>query len=74
MGSKKPVHPNDHVNMSQSSNDTFPTAMHIAAGRKPSANYLVRRSMLRNTLARQGDRLRLDREDRPHPSAGRNAA
>ena len=31
MGSKTPVHPNDHVNMSQSSNDTFPTAMHIAA-------------------------------------------
>jgi fumarate hydratase class II len=31
MGSKKPVHPNDDVNMSQSSNDTFPTAMHIAA-------------------------------------------
>jgi fumarate hydratase, class II len=30
MGSKQPVHPNDHVNMSQSSNDTFPTAMHIA--------------------------------------------
>jgi fumarate hydratase class II len=31
MGSKKPVHPNDHVNMSASSNDTFPTVMHIAA-------------------------------------------
>src|SRR5437660_8741287 len=31
MGSKKPIHPNDHVNMSQSSNDAFPTAMHIAA-------------------------------------------
>ncbi len=31
LGSKKPVHPNDHVNMSQSSNDTFPTAMHVAA-------------------------------------------
>ena len=31
MGSKSPVHPNDHVNMSQSSNDTFPTAMHVAA-------------------------------------------
>src|ERR1700742_554638 len=31
MGSKKPIHPNDHVNMSQSSNDTFPTVMHIAA-------------------------------------------
>ncbi len=38
MGSKSPVHPNDHVNMSQSSNDTFPTAMHIAA-----ATALVRR-------------------------------
>ncbi|MBW7056641.1 class II fumarate hydratase [Paracoccus bogoriensis] len=32
MGSKKPVHPNDHCNMGQSSNDTFPTAMHIAIG------------------------------------------
>ena len=31
MGSKSPIHPNDHVNMSQSSNDTFPTAMHMAA-------------------------------------------
>ena len=31
LGSKTPVHPNDHVNMSQSSNDTFPTAMHVAA-------------------------------------------
>ncbi|HXM12820.1 MAG TPA: class II fumarate hydratase [Terriglobales bacterium] len=34
VGSKKPVHPNDHVNMSQSSNDTFPTAMHIAAAER----------------------------------------
>lgn len=34
IGSKAPVHPNDHVNMSQSSNDTFPTAMHIAAAKK----------------------------------------
>jgi len=34
MGSKKPVHPNDHVNMGQSSNDTFPTAMHIAVARE----------------------------------------
>jgi fumarate hydratase, class II len=33
-GAKAPVHPNDHVNMSQSSNDSFPTAMHIAAARK----------------------------------------
>ncbi|MGE0769678.1 MAG: class II fumarate hydratase [Hyphomicrobiaceae bacterium] len=35
-GSKKPVHPNDHVNMSQSSNDTFPTAMHIACAEEVS--------------------------------------
>src|SRR5438132_14359061 len=34
MGSKKPIHPNDHVNMSQSSNDTFPAAMHIAAAER----------------------------------------
>jgi fumarate hydratase class II len=50
MGSKKPVHPNDHVNMSQSSNDTYPTAMHIAAV-EAIRNYLVERVMLlRNTL------------------------
>lgn len=34
LGSKTPIHPNDHVNMSQSSNDTFPTAMHIAAAQR----------------------------------------
>ncbi len=34
LGTKKPVHPNDHVNMSQSSNDSFPTAMHIAAAER----------------------------------------
>lgn len=37
LGSKKPVHPNDHVNMSQSSNDTFPTAMYIAAAERTMA-------------------------------------
>ena len=40
MGSKKPVHPNDHVNMSQSSNDTFPTAMHIACAEEVSHRLL----------------------------------
>jgi fumarate hydratase class II len=38
MGSKKPVHPNDHVNMSQSSNDTFPTAMHVACAEQISTD------------------------------------
>lgn len=42
MGSKKPIHPNDDVNMSQSSNDTFPTAMHIAAASQ-LVNYLLPR-------------------------------
>jgi len=40
MGSKKPVHPNDHVNMSQSSNDTFPTAMHIACAEQISTDLM----------------------------------
>jgi fumarate hydratase, class II len=40
MGSKKPVHPNDHVNMAQSSNDTFPTAMHIAAAREAAGELM----------------------------------
>ena len=39
-GSKKPVHPNDHVNMSQSSNDTYPTAMHIACAEEISHHLL----------------------------------
>ncbi len=39
-GSKKPVHPNDHVNMGQSSNDVFPTAMHIAVAREINARLL----------------------------------
>ena len=40
IGSKKPIHPNDDVNMSQSSNDTFPTAMHIAAAEEVT-HYLL---------------------------------
>jgi fumarate hydratase class II len=40
LGSKTPVHPNDHVNMSQSSNDTFPTAMHIAVAREIDSRFV----------------------------------
>ena len=50
MGSKKPVHPNDHVNMSQSSNDTFPTAMHVA-GARAMAGMLPAVKALREALA-----------------------
>ena len=50
MGSKKPVHPNDHVNMSQSSNDTFPTAMHIACAEEIVHRLLPALQKLRNAL------------------------
>ncbi|GAB4366700.1 MAG: class II fumarate hydratase [Elainellaceae cyanobacterium] len=51
LGSKAPVHPNDHVNMSQSSNDTFPTAMHIAAVEEITHRLLPMVSQLRDALA-----------------------
>jgi Fumarase len=50
LGSKKPVHPNDHVNMSQSSNDTYPTAMHIAAVEAVEGYLYPRVLLLRDTL------------------------
>jgi fumarate hydratase, class II len=50
MGSRSPVHPNDHVNMSQSSNDTFPTAMHIAAARAVIERLLPSVRALRDSL------------------------
>ena len=51
LGSKDPIHPNDHVNMSQSSNDTFPTAMHIAAVEEIYHNLLPNITKLRDSLA-----------------------
>ena len=50
MGSKKPIHPNDDVNMSQSSNDTFPTAMHIAAAAETARRLLPAVKKLRDVL------------------------
>ena len=50
MGTKKPVHPNDHVNMSQSSNDTYPTAMHIACVEEIHHRLLPALQHLRNAL------------------------
>ena len=55
LGSKKPVHPNDDVNKSQSSNDTFPTAMHIAAVEMVEGYVLPRVRKLRNTLAAKSE-------------------
>ena len=53
LGTKKPVHPNDHVNMSQSSNDSFPTAMHIAAAMRISADLIPSLTELHRALRRK---------------------
>ncbi len=55
MGSKKPVHPNDHVNMSQSSNDTYPTAMHIACAEQVVHDLLPALKHLHAALAAKAD-------------------
>ncbi|OUT19919.1 fumarate hydratase, mitochondrial [Pichia kudriavzevii] len=55
LGSKTPVHPNDHVNMSQSSNDTFPTVMHIAAVTEVSSHLLPELTALRDALQKKSD-------------------
>ena len=51
LGSKRPVHPNDHVNMSQSSNDTFPSAMHIAAAVNVKDRLIPAVTALRDAIA-----------------------
>ena len=51
LGSKTPVHPNDHVNKSQSSNDTFPTAMHIAVAREIHNTLVPGLEVLQKALA-----------------------
>ena len=54
MGSKKPIHPNDDVNMSQSSNDTFPTAMHIAAATRVAEVLIPAVESLRDAIEAKG--------------------
>jgi fumarate hydratase, class II len=72
MGSKKPVHPNDHVNMGQSSNDTFPTAMHVAIGMMARDVLLPGLRKLHAALAAKSEDSR-HHQDRPDPYAGRHA-
>src|ERR1044072_2058635 len=55
LGSKKPIHPNDDVNMSQSSNDTFPAAMHMAAVEEITGFLLPRVKSLRDVLAKKSE-------------------
>ncbi len=74
LGAKKPVHPNDHVNMSQSSNDSFPTAMHIAAAERITHRSHSGAERTASRAAQEGKGVRQDRQDRPHPHPGRDAA
>ena len=53
MGTKKPIHPNDHVNKSQSTNDVFPTAMHIAIAIKTTEKLLPSLKLLEKELAKK---------------------
>jgi fumarate hydratase class II len=53
LGSKTPIHPNDHVNMGQSSNDTFPTAMHIAAVEQIHGHLLPELTGLRDSISKK---------------------
>jgi fumarate hydratase class II len=53
LGAKQPVHPNDHVNMSQSSNDSFPTAMHIAAAKRITTDLIPALSELLHALRKK---------------------
>ncbi|MXO33214.1 class II fumarate hydratase [Apibacter sp. B2912] len=58
LGEKSPIHPNDDVNKSQSSNDTFPTAMHIAAYKKVVKHTLPAVEKLRNTLLKKSEKFK----------------
>ena len=73
MGSKKPVHPNDHVNMSQSSNDTYPTAMHIACAEEIASPPAAGAAIPAQCAERQGACLGAHHQDRAHAHAGCNA-
>ena len=55
LGSKSPVHPNDHVNRAQSSNDTFPTAMHIASAEAITHDLIPNLTLLRDALSQKSE-------------------
>ena len=55
LGSKTPVHPNDHVNRAQSSNDTFPTAMHIASAEAITKDLIPSLTLLRDAIAQKSE-------------------
>ncbi len=72
-GDKKPIHPNDQVNYGQSSNDSFPTAMHIAAVVQIRGRGRPGTRASAEGAGGEVERVRQDHQDRPHPSAGCDA-
>jgi len=70
LGSKSPVHPNDHVNMSQSSNDTFPSAMCIAAAVAAKEHLLPALTKLQNAISTKAQEWKGIIKIWPHPLAG----
>ncbi len=74
IGSKSPVHPNDDVNMGQSSNDTFPSAMHIAAVLELEEHLLPHAAALAAAIEQKANAMDRCGQDRPHPPDGRGAA
>ncbi len=70
LGSKNPIHPNDHVNMSQSSNDVFPTAMNIAAAKAIKEILIPCVKKLRDSPGSKSPGLGRHCQDRTHPHAG----
>ena len=70
---KKPIHPNDHVNMGQSTNDMFPTAIHVAAGQAIAQGAHPRAAALPRRARREGEGVGRHHQDRPHASGRRDA-
>jgi hypothetical protein len=73
-GGKSPVHPNDHVNQGQSSNDSFPTAMHVACSDRGQSPPAARAETDPPAPIGEGERLGSHRQDRPHAPPGRDSA
>ena len=74
LGSKSPVHPNDQVNMAQSSNDSFPSAMYIATATNANQRLIPAVKSIARCHRREGGGMERYRQDRPHAHAGRHAA
>ena len=70
---KKPIHPNDHVNMGQSTNDMFPTAIHVAVAPGDPQGADPRPGALPRGARRQGEGVGRHHQDRPHPPGRRHA-